>query len=212
MAAIVTSSLTASLRFKTILNSDLNVVQTNLIPYPRIHFPLVNFAPCQSNEKIAYDSSRVIELTRAVFERENQLIKIDPTFGKLMSCTLLYRGDVNPGEVYLSLMELKSSKGIDFVDWCPTGFKIGISSESPISRVDSGIAQCQRNLVMLSNNSAVGQAWQRIVHKYYILYSKRAFVHWYIGEGMEENEFNEALVNMTSLVKDYEEVAQDTCE
>jgi hypothetical protein len=24
------------------------------------------------------------------------------------------------------------------------------------------------------------------------MYSKRAFVHWYIGEGMEENEFNEA--------------------
>uniref|UniRef100_A0A5K3FM40 Tubulin_C domain-containing protein n=1 Tax=Mesocestoides corti TaxID=53468 RepID=A0A5K3FM40_MESCO len=204
------SSMTASLRFKNILTSDLNVVQTNLIPYPRIHFPLANFAPAQSTEKTTYETANVMEITRSVFERDNQLIKIDPTIGKFMSCTLLYRGSVSPGQVYVALAEMRKSKGLEFVDWCPTGFKVGITSETPMSRCDSGIGQNNRNVVMLANTSAVGQAWQRIVHKYYILYSKRAFVHWYVGEGMEESEFNEALVNMTSLVKDYEEVASDT--
>lgn len=34
-------SITASLRFDGALNVDLTEFQTNLVPYPRIHFPLV---------------------------------------------------------------------------------------------------------------------------------------------------------------------------
>ncbi|KAJ8478180.1 hypothetical protein OPV22_021907 [Ensete ventricosum] len=63
----VISSLTASLRFDGALNVDVTEFQTNLVPYPRIHFMLSSYAPVISAEKAYHEQHSVAEITNSAF-------------------------------------------------------------------------------------------------------------------------------------------------
>ena len=124
VCAQIISSITASLRFDGALNVDLNEFQTNLVPYPRIHYPIATYQPLMPAEKAMHESLDVSEITKECFAPNNQMVKCDPTNGKYMAICLLYRGDVVPKDVNAAITSIKQTKMCDFVDWCPTGYKV----------------------------------------------------------------------------------------
>ncbi|KAJ6638086.1 Tubulin alpha chain [Pseudolycoriella hygida] len=208
--AQVVSSTTASLRFQGCMNVDLNEFQTNLVPYPRVHFPLVSFAPLHSVQKAQHEQMSVVDISNACFDRSNLMVKCDPSKGKYMACCMLYRGDVVPKDVNAVIASLKAKRHIVFVDWSPTGFKIGINNKRVRAVPGTEVAESQRAVCMLANTTSVVEAFSRLNEKFDLMYRKRAFVHWYVGEGMEEGEFNEAREDMAVLEKDYDEIGSET--
>merc|ERR1711992_423281 len=147
-------------------NEALTEFQTNLVPYPRIHFPLVTYAPVISAEKAYHEQLSVSEITNACFEPVNQMVKCDPRHGKYMACCMLYRGDVVPKDVNTAIGTIKTKRSIQFVDWCPTGFKVGINYQPPTVVPGGDLAKVQRAVCMLSNTTAIAEAWARLDHKF----------------------------------------------
>ena len=94
LIAQIISSLTASLRFDGALNVDITEFQTNLVPYPRIHFMLTSYAPVISAEKAYHEQLSVAEITMSVFEPASMMVKCDPRHGKL-GCLLFVFEDLD---------------------------------------------------------------------------------------------------------------------
>ncbi|XP_015430801.1 PREDICTED: tubulin alpha chain-like [Dufourea novaeangliae] len=205
----IVSSITASLRFDGALNVDLTEFQTNLVPYPRIHFPLATYAPVMSAEKAGHERITVADITNSCFEPNHQMVNCDPRRGKYMAVCMLYRGDVVPKDVNAAIAMIKRQKHVQFVEWCPTGFKVGINYQPPTVVPGGDLARVERAVCCLCNTTAIVDAWARIDHKFDLMYAKRAFVHWFVGEGMEEGEFTEAREDLAALELDYREVQED---
>ena len=126
---------------------DITEFQTNLVPYPRIHFMLSSYAPVISAEKAYHEQLSVSEITNSAFEPSSMMAKCDPRHGKYMACCLMYRGDVVPKDVNASVATIKTKRTIQFVDWCPTGFKCGINYQVRRARGRGGAAGAGRRVL-----------------------------------------------------------------
>jgi tubulin alpha len=165
------------------------------VPYPRVHFPICSYAPFIAAEKAYHETMTTYEISSAVFEPANMLVSCSPSAAsgaRYMACCLMYRGDVVPKDVNAAVCTLKSKRTVEFVDWCQTGFKIGTNYSPPTVVPGGDLAKVMRSCMMVANSTCIQDVISRMNHKFGIMAKKRAFVHHYVGAGMEESELSEA--------------------
>ena len=64
----------------------------------------------------------------------------------------------------------------------------------------------------IGNSTAIQELFKRISEQFTAMFRRKAFLHWYTGEGMDEMEFTEAESNMNDLVSEYQQYQDATAD
>merc|ERR1712187_952901 len=124
------SCMTSALRFEGYLNVDMNEFQTNLVPFPRLHFMTSSYSPLTQLGKDVSDNS-VWELLDTAFMPKNfnvMYTDFDATEDKYMAISVNFRGAVTSKEANSNIQKLKKNNKFSFVEWMPTGFKVRLNT------------------------------------------------------------------------------------
>jgi len=194
----VMSGITCSLRFPGQLNADLRKLAVNLIPFPRLHFFLVGFAPLTAPSHKSYTNLSISELTQQMFNAKNMMAACDPRNGRYLTASALFRGkDLSTKEVEEEMLKVQNKHSSSFVEWIPNNIKSSVCSV-PHKGVDM-------SATFLGNSTCIQELFKRVGDQFTAMFKRKAFLHWFTEEGMDEMEFTEAESNMNDLVAEYQQ-------
>jgi len=205
LVANAMSGVTSCVRFPGQLNADLRKLAVNLIPFPRLHFFNVAFSPMVSVENAPTTNSNTKFLTEQMFDPKNQMMAPDVREGKYLTVSVQYRGgDIMSKEVDEQVLNMQMRNSGYFVEWIPNNVK-----SSMCNVPNAGFSKCS---TLLGNCTAMKNLFQRVLEQFAALYTVKAYLHWYTGEGMDEMEFQEAESNVTDLVAEYDQYEAATID
>jgi len=70
-----------------------------------------------------------------------------------------------------------------FVEWIPNNIKTTVCNVPP-----TGLKMAA---TFIGNNTAIQEIFARVGEQFSAMFRRKAFIHWYTGEGMDEMEFSE---------------------
>ncbi|KAJ1568161.1 Tubulin beta-4B chain [Cladochytrium tenue] len=204
LVSLVMSGVTTSLRFPGQLNSDLRKLAVNLVPFPRLHFFTVGFAPLTAAGSHSFRSLSVPELTQQMFDARNMMAAADPRHGRYLAAAAMFRGRMSTKEVEEQMLAVQARNSTYFVEWIPNNVKTAVCDIPP-----KGLKMAA---TFVGNSTAIQELFHRVADQFAAMFRRRAFLHWYTGEGMDEMEFTEAESNMNDLVSEYQQYQDATAD
>ncbi|KIM31359.1 hypothetical protein M408DRAFT_7141 [Serendipita vermifera MAFF 305830] len=199
-----TFSVVPSPKFPGQLNSDLRKMAVNLVPFPRLHFFMVGFAPLTARGNQQYRAVTVPELTAQMFDAKNMMAASDPRHGRYLTVAAVFRGKVSMKEVEEQMQNVQSKNSAYFVEWIPNNVLTAQCDIPP-----RGLKMA---VTFIGNSTAIQELFKRVSEQFSAMFKRKAFLHWYTQEGMDEMEFTEAESNMQDLVAEYQQYQEASAE
>merc|ERR1711918_327321 len=143
-------------------------------------------------------------LTQQMFDAKNMMCASDPRQGRYLTCASLFRGRMSTKEVDEQMLNVQNKNSSYFVEWIPNNMKCSICDIPP-----KGL---KMSVGFLGNSTCMQEVMKRVAEQFTAMFRRKAFLHWYTGEGMDEMEFTEAEPNMNDLVSEYQQYQDATAE
>ncbi|XP_070499053.1 tubulin beta-1 chain-like [Chironomus tepperi] len=208
LVAMTMAGITTCFRYPGQLNTDLRKLMTNMCPFPNLHFFIPGFAPLASKCSELYRKVTTCDLVSQLFDCRNQMAAFDPNEGQYLTCAAIFRGLVSTKEIDQQLLAIQDKNRDSFAKWVPNNIKTAICDIPP-----RGL---KLSATFISNTTAIQFLFQRLLCQYRSMFQKRAFIHWYTGEGMDEQEFCAAEEGIVNLIEEYKaceiDCDEDDCD
>ena len=186
LVSVTMSGVTTCLRFPGQLNADLRKLAVNTVPFPRLHFFMPGFAPLTSRESQQYRVLSVPELTQQMFDAKNMMTDCDPRHGRYLTVAAIFRGPMSTKEVDEQMLNMQSKNSSYFVEWIPNNVKTAVC--------DVASRGTKMSATFIGNNTAIQEVFKRIGEQFLAMFRRKAYLHWYTNEGMDDMEFTEVSV------------------
>ncbi len=107
-------------------------------------------------------------------------------------------------EVDEQMLNVQNKNSSYFVEWIPNNVKSSVCDIPP-----KGL---KMSATFIGNSTAIQEMFKRVSEQFTAMFRRKAFLHWYTGEGMDEMEFTEAESNMNDLVSEYQQYQDASAE
>merc|ERR1712187_360366 len=102
------------------------------------------------------------------------------------------------------MLNVQNKNSSYFGEWIPNNIKASVCDIPP-----KGLKMA---VAFAGNSTAIQEMFKRVAEYFTAMFRRKAFLHWYTGEGMDEMEFTEAESNMNDLVSEYQQYQDATVE
>lgn len=102
----------------------------------------------------------------------------NPCHGHYLTAAAIFKGPMPMREVDEQMFHLKNKNSRDFVDWLADNVKTAVCDVPP-----RGL---DMSATFIGNNTAVQELFKRVSEQFTAMFRRKAFLHWYTGEGMDE--------------------------
>ena len=118
-----------------------------------------------------------------MFDAKNMMAACDPRHGRYLTVAAMFRGRMSMKEVDEQMLNVQNKNSSYFVEWIPNNVKTAVCDIPP-----RGL---KMSATFVGNSTAIQELFKRISEQFTAMFRRKAFLHWYTGEGMDEMEFTE---------------------
>eukprot|EP01084_Bolivina_argentea_P291169 500399_1 len=216
------SSITAPVRYN-INNCNLQTLQNELVPFKSLKYltssmwPIIPKIKTDNKKQIIYKDD-IQSLVNQCTNYKNWAATASdfyPSEDKYMGIRFNFRGQIDKNKAMNAIEWIQKEKKVMFVDKVVKNVNIGTQFHDsiPNALANDDLIDITKQSVMIGNNTWISRLFRERISKIYdLLYSQRAYVHHYVGEGLEESSFAQGRETLGLLEKDYLESLMDAVD